>query len=368
MTWPLCPLWREPLYTAPKNTGDSCLVYSPRAGGVYRLEGPFGNRIADDLLTLATPRQKANLSHWIYRQNLEAGLLFPDHPTSPRRHTPMSEFSTVDLAQRAPTLDEATVQAQYQITPPAPDRLLYFMREMLRQQDNLLPEDQDRRILTYWDYQGFRRAAAAIASTLEETEFQAHLIAQDWAIFPKSTSYVAPHEEAVFPPAVCSLKARLWVEEQLRERGTGQRVFVAMWFDKSLDATYTEGFKQAGYEPYRVDQDTHHSDKLDDRVLAGIRQSRIVVADFTCEKFIRKGGDKQEGLPNGNVHYEAGFALGLGLPVIYTCRADCEPYLRFDTRQINHILWEHPVDLARRLQDRLEGQFGRGPVQEVPDA
>ena len=43
-------------------------------------------------------------------------------------------------------------------------------------------------------------------------------------------------------PAVCTLDARLWVEEQLRERGTGQRVFVAMWFDESLNEAYKGGF------------------------------------------------------------------------------------------------------------------------------
>ena len=372
MTEPRCPLWDAPLYTAPRDTGDSCLVYSPRAGGVYRLEGPFGNRIADDLLTQAALREKANLSHWIYRQNLEAGLLIPDHPTSPRRHTAMSKFSTAELVQRAPTLDEATVRKQYQITPPATDRLLYLMREMRRQQDSPLPEDQDRMVLTYGDYQGFRRAAAAIASPSEETEFQKYMQAQGWVIFPLSTSYHAPHGEAVFPPATCTLNAHLWVEEQLRARGTCQQVFVAMWFDKSLDQADKEGFEkgitQAGYTYYRVDKDPHHSDKLDDRVLAGIRQSRIVVADFTCEKFIRKGEDQPEGLPNGNVHYEAGFAHGRDMPVIYTCREDCQDYLRFDTRQINHILWTDAADLARQLQARLEGQFGHGPVQEVPDA
>ena len=367
-----CRLWGEPLSTDPRPAEDSYLIYSPRAGGVYRLEGLFGHGISEDLLTQAPLREKANLSHWIYRQNLEAGLLFPDHPTSPRRHTPMSKFSTAELVQRAPTLDEATVRQQYPITPPAPDRLLYLMREMLRQQDSPLPEDQDRRDLTYWDYQGFRRAATAVASTSEETEFREHIQAQGWAIFPKSTSHVAPHGEAVFPPAVCSLKARLWVEEQLQERGTGQQVFVAMWFDKSLDEVYEEGFKkgikEARYDAKRTDDDTHHSDKLDDRVMADIRQSRIVVADFTCEKFIREGHTECEGLPNGNVHYEAGFAHGLGRPVIYTCRADCEPYLRFDTRQINHIFWRDAADLARQLQERLEGQFGHGPVVDVPDA
>ena len=376
MTEHLCPLWGEPLLTPPKTAEGVYLVYSPRAGGVYGLTGEWGwaagSRTIRDLIE-APDREKANLSHWIYRQNLEAGLLFPDHPTSPRRHTALSKLSTAALVQRAPTLDEATVRQQCPITPPAPDRLLYLMREMLRQQDSPLPEDQDRRILTYGDYQGFRRAAAAIASTSEETEFQAHLIAQGWAIFPKSTSYVAPHGEAVFPPAVCSLKARLWVEEQLRERGTGQQVFVAMWFDECLKKeVYKEGFekgiKEAGYDPKRTDDDTLHSDKLDDRVMADIRQSRIVVADFTCEKFIREGHTECEGRPNANVHYEAGFAHGLDVPVIYTCHESCKGYLRFDTRQINHIFWQDSSDLARQLQERLEGQFGHGPVQHVPDA
>ena len=45
--------------------------------------------------------------------------------------------------------------------------------------------------------------------------------------------------------AVCTLDAPLWVEEQLREQGTGQRVFVAMWFDKSLSEAYKRGFAQA---------------------------------------------------------------------------------------------------------------------------
>ena len=102
--------------------------------------------------------------------------------------------------------------------------------------------------------------------------------------------------------------------------------------------------------------------------MAGIRQSRIVVADFTCEIFIREGHTECEGWPNGNVHNEAGFAHGLGLPVIYTCHRACEAYLNFDIRQTNHILWTDVGDLARQLQERLESQFGHGPAKHVPDA
>ena len=73
---------------------------------------------------------------------------------------------------------------------------------------------------------------------------------------------------------------------------------------------------------------------------------------------VKTESSKKEGRPNGNVHYEAGFAQGRDIPVIYTCRADCEPYLRFDTRQIHHMLWTDADDLARQLQARLEGEFG----------
>ena len=83
---------------------------------------------------------------------------------------------------------------------------------------------------------------------------------------------------------------------------------------------------------------------------------------------VKTESSKQEGRPNGNVHYEAGFAHGLGRPVIYTCREDCKDYLRFDTRQIHHIFWTDADDLACQLQARLEGQFGHGPVQHAPDA
>ena len=148
-------------------------------------------------------------------------------------------------------------------------------------------------------------------------------------------------------------------------------MFVAMWFDECLKKeAYKEGFakgiERAGYKAKRTDDDTLHSDKLDDRVMADIRQSRIVVADFTCD--VANVRCKRTGLANGNVHYEAGFAHGLGRPVIYTCRDTCKDYLRFDTRQINHIFWRDAADLARQLQERLEGQFGHGPVQHAPDA
>ena len=370
MTEHLCPLWGEPLLTPPKTAEGVYLVYSPRAGGIYGLTGEWGGEVERSGRTIAQlrqarPRAKANLSHWIYRQNLEAGLLRPPVaiPNSARHDVLDWGLDLIDVARRAPRLDPDAVLAQYARNPSALDRRLYLLNELLLQQDMPQPTDETNLHRVCTDYEGFRAAAAAWATDSEAAEFLIHFKQTGW--LGKSPGLMGGSEEdipIVDYPAVCTLDARLWVEEQLRERGTGQQVFVAMWFDDSLDQADKEGFEkgitQAGYTYYRVDKDGHHSDKLDDRVLADIRQSRIVVADFTCEEITRTGSDQPEGLPNGNVHYEAGFAHGLGRPVIYTCREDCKAYLRFDTRQINHIFWTDADDLARQLQERLEGEFG----------
>ena len=111
-----------------------------------------------------------------------------------------------------------------------------------------------------------------------------------------------------------------------------------MWFAPSMTNAYTLGIERAllacGYEkPFRVDDLAHQAEadqpnfqlKIDDRIIAGIRQARFVVADVT-------------GL-RAAVYYEAGFAEGLGTPVIWTCRSDAAVTdMNFDTRQKEHIL------------------------------
>lgn len=125
------------------------------------------------------------------------------------------------------------------------------------------------------------------------------------------------------------------------------QAFVAMWFDDSMSAAYTKGIEKAvedaGYKPLRIDS-VEHNGKIDDRIIAEIRRSRFVVVDFTSEK------DK----PRGGVYYEAGFAQGLGVDVIWTCREDMIEHVHFDTRQFNHITWTDPKDLYTKLKTRIE--------------
>ena len=66
-------------------------------------------------------------------------------------------------------------------------------------------------------------------------------------------------------------------------------------------------------------------------------------------------------LPCGGVYYEAGFAHGLDIPVIFCCRKDVLEKVHFDTRQYNHIVWEKPEELREKLANRIAAVIGDGP-------
>ena len=122
-----------------------------------------------------------------------------------------------------------------------------------------------------------------------------------------------------------------------------KQVFVAMTFDKSLDAAWTDGLKlgieDCGYDALRVDR-KQHNEKICDVIIAEIRKSKFLVADFTLHR-------------NG-VYFEAGMMMGLGRPVIFTChKADLDK-AHFDTRQYNHIEWETPAELRDKLKSRIQ--------------
>ena len=136
--------------------------------------------------------------------------------------------------------------------------------------------------------------------------------------------------------------------------------FVAMWFDDSLTEAYEKGIKPAieetGYTPLRIDQ-KEHINKIDDEIIAEIRRSRFLVADFT------HGSDGAR----GGVYYEAGFAHGIELPVIFTCREDAVETLHFDTSHYSHIVWTTPEELREKLKNRILAVIGEGPeARRIP--
>ncbi|HEY5204505.1 MAG TPA: hypothetical protein VIJ63_07905 [Roseiarcus sp.] len=146
------------------------------------------------------------------------------------------------------------------------------------------------------------------------------------------------------------VQAHLIYEEARERRAATAQAFVAMWFDASTRELFEHGISKAiegaGYDPVRVDR-VEHDQKIDDRIIAEIRRSAFVVADFTGHR--------------GGVYYEVGFAHGLGKRVIFTCKRDAIDQLHFDVRQYNAILWDAPADVVGPLRNRLLALFGSGP-------
>ena len=140
-----------------------------------------------------------------------------------------------------------------------------------------------------------------------------------------------------------------WEHLQPATGGIPGRCFIAMSFDPSLDDAFQSGIylavkKDCDFEPIRIDR-VHHNEKICDKIIAEIRLSQFVVADFTFQR--------------AGVYFEAGFAMGLGRPVIWTCREDDFDNTHFDTRQYNHIIWETPQDLREKLADRIRATITR---------
>ncbi len=145
-----------------------------------------------------------------------------------------------------------------------------------------------------------------------------------------------------------------WVGD--RPKAAGDRVFVAMSFAdemKDVRTAVCDAIRDAGYQPVIIDED-HYVGGVMDRVLARIRQSKFIVADFTGNR--------------GGVYYEAGFAEGLGIKVIPTVREDHldvkgDNHLHFDVRHINILPWtaDRLDKLRDDLRERIEAIIGRGP-------
>ena len=151
-----------------------------------------------------------------------------------------------------------------------------------------------------------------------------------------------------------TVEGKIYAEEISKEDKQKHQCFVAMWFNKETDDAYEKAIVpaiiDAGYKPYRVDKD-HHNGKIDDLIIAEIRNSRFIIADFTSKP-------KE---PRGGVYFEAGLAYGLDIPVIWTCQQKLIKHIHFDTRQFRHIGWQKNRlrSFYNRLYYSIRANIGR---------
>ena len=311
----VCLIWENefPAKRTPHPNGQMTIVDdSPRAGGNYQI-GHWEAAEAQALNAAA----KARLTTWIVDQNAQ-GVGLPE-----------ITHQIVEDAKRKSAL-------------PVYERTRRLLRWVADQVPTMgmsisLAEDEPRAM------------AWSESTDLRELEYMLlYLRDQHWISLNQLVA-----DRGLDYQVEVTVEGHRQVESQETNTLSFQS-FVAMWFDDSTKDAYEKGIlpgvEDAGYKPYRVDKD-EHIDKIDDKIISEIRRSRFLVADFTHD---RKGA-------RGGVYFEAGFALGLGIPVIFCCREDQIDDVHFDTRQYNHILWTTPEELKTKLADRIGARLGPGP-------
>lgn len=96
-------------------------------------------------------------------------------------------------------------------------------------------------------------------------------------------------------------------------------------FDKLYEEVFAPAIKDAGLEPYRVDQDPKVSIPIQD-IERGIQQSQICLAEIT--------------LDNPNVWFELGFAIACGKEVVLICSDARKTKFPFDVQHRTIITYK----------------------------
>lgn len=153
---------------------------------------------------------------------------------------------------------------------------------------------------------------------------------------------IGPDDQYQVIEVTLSVSGWARVEALLREAKDSRKVFMAMKFgDPELDAVFKDHFKlavqQTGFNLQRLDEEPR-AGLIDDRLRLEIRTSRFLIADLTHG--------------NAGAYWEAGYAEGLGRPVIYTCRKDVfddeKKRPHFDTNHHLTVIWD-PAALGEAM-------------------
>ena len=315
MTNPIrvCPIWGEgfPAEGMCFRSDNLLRVYdSPRTAGGYEI----GASTVTALVEKMTAAEKAKLTTWLIDQRMQGNaqpLITEDVVNYVKRKHPLPIYERVDRLLRFIVGQSYPIGTGIKVSYSDPRPLAWSESTSIGEVDYLVSYLKDRNFL-------------------------------------KSTSYLD----------LFSIDVTVDGFGHIADQATNvdlAQAFVAMWFDPSMDEAYRLGIEpaisEAGYKVLRIDQKLHNN-RIDDEIIAEIRRSRFLVADFT------QGDDGAR----GGVYYEAGFAHGLGLKVIFTCRKDTIDKVHFDTNHYNHVVWETPAELLKGVKDRILAEFGQGPL------
>ncbi|MXX97778.1 MAG: hypothetical protein F4065_11230 [Rhodothermaceae bacterium] len=330
-----CPIWGTPAECEIRDD-SSWHFNSPRAGGRYIISRSW-YQMAEGL----SNEQRILVTSWLVSQRSVGNA-------EPR----ISDTLAIDSIRRPSVYQRA-------------EYLLRYINSQLSNISDHFEPPSGRPNINHSSWKRYAETLAWSGSTmLEDVHYLLDFLAsQDW-IGPSPSI-----RASVKTYCILTVRGHALLAELENPIVDSTQAFVAMWFDKSLDNAYyngiVPGIEECGYSAVRIDQ-TEPLDKLDDRIIAEIRRSKFLVVDLTEGEVVKEDGAIKGGT-RGSVYYEAGFAHGLEIPVIFTCCKNSPGKVHFDIQQYSCIYWNTTEELQKRLAQRIRANFGDGPSHTESD-
>ena len=153
------------------------------------------------------------------------------------------------------------------------------------------------------------------------------------------------HKQSLQAPVFkFTYKGLIYYMNQFEEGYNSKTCFIAMAFQPGMEAVrqaIKNAVRSSGFLPFIVDEEHLNSDTtINDAIIAGLKKCKFCVSDFSHHK-------------NG-VYFEAGFAVGQGKPVIYTCSEEEFKNAHFDIKPLQHIIYKDAAQLERELFNKIE--------------
>jgi hypothetical protein len=303
-----CPVCGAPLKDGPHDYGDKAFFNCPRCG-LFGLTRTAETTLPD--LLRDSPRNAAILSYAISRTQPEG------------RNTPLLDSLQCKRIIETGALPTPQEQAE----------------NLVRWLGNHLGGPGERAKIRYADQGGLIGAQSEAGFN-----FIVDGLIEAGLLLPR---------EVRIPGVTLSFKG--WERYEALRRGapTGRRAFMAMQYrDPILDRLVNDHFRPAvegtGFVLRRLD-DEPRAGLIDDRLRVEIQSSRFLIVDLTHK--------------NPGAYWEAGYAEGLGKPVIYTCeKSRFHEASHFDTNHHLHVLWtaDEPEAAATQLKATIRAT--------IPDA
>lgn len=332
-----CPIWGTRAGMGDAASAPDTL-FSPRAGGAFVVADADALRGA---LQEQTPAQKMNLrralSNWVTENQMRGGT---------------AEFSaeTVSQIRNLAAADPRRATGDALSVRERGDRLLLLLDALAADLSQPVHIDEDcRNLALAWSATKNRKALWFILRDLER---------QSCIDLESRVSAEGPQQFATVQGE--GLK-RVESMRQVLHAPAAEVVFAAMWGGAGSAALFEEAIAPAvsanGLRAARLPRETLGNRPVGES-LAAIRGSRMVIVEMT--------GDPGEMAPGG-LWFEAGFAAGCGVPVLWTCRDDealrSALSLDLESAPSGFLFWKTTEELRDGLTERIGVLLaGGGPM------